>query len=172
MKKLIALLSLVCLSTFGQGIQTGELPHQTFWNTFVDYFTSFNTNLDGTFANHRGEIFAGPIIQEGAHNGEALGLSYRLYKDFSLESMSVFADVTGRLDTQCLGIGYSYVIHDIKLTALVEGGWEFETSKLNAVFALRAQKALSEHTSAGIELRLRATRQEQPSLLVFAAVTF
>ncbi len=148
------------LSAFSQT----EQPHQTFFNSVTGYFTSFNTNLDTIFANHKGTLWAGQDWQGGAHASSSLGLEYLVYKKFSFDSETRFADLTGNVKSQQIGIGYNVDVHDVRLTGFAAGGYDFDLDNAYPVIGLRAKKLLTEHTFSFIEFVVPIEKQSRPRL--------
>jgi len=131
----------------------------TFLNTAFNYFTAFNTNLDGTFGAHRGSLFTGvdSIQGAGVNMANSIGLSYDLYAGtnnlrLSAESVTRNSGVAGTLLSEQVGLGVSFIVHDAKITAYADGGyWIYdEPDRYYAEIGLRAQKALTEHTYAWV----------------------
>src|SRR5271168_4644284 len=52
-----------------------------FFQTALGYFTSFNTNLDGTFGAHRGMVFTSVDSIQGASQtlANTIGISYEVW---------------------------------------------------------------------------------------------
>lgn len=172
MKKYI--LSLALLVPLWANAQTNAAP-QTFFDSVIGYFSTINTNLDTTFRDHKGSLWMGAQFNGGAHTGSQLGLSYDVWKSVSLESASVFADVSGLVDSQQIGVGYNITVHDTRLTVYVMGGIQFpENADNRAVceLGLRVKKALTEHTFAGMGLSARIEKHASPMLTVFTGFCF
>lgn len=155
-------LSVFCI-LFSASAQT-EQPHQTFFNSVTSYFASFNTNYDSVFATHKGTIWAGQDWQGGAHASSSLGLEYLVYKQFSFDSETRFADLTGNVKSQQIGVGYNVDVHDVRLTGFAAGGYDFETDKAYPVIGLRAKKLLTEHTFSFVEFVVPIEKQARPRL--------
>lgn len=175
MKTKLAAIAFALSLVAGADAQTNTLPHQTFFDAVTGYFTSFNTNLDTTFADHRGDLWMGAQFNGGAHTGAQLGLSYRVWGNFSLESATVFADVSGNVDSQQLGIGYSVVVHDAKITGYAVGGIqfpEFADNRAVCEIGVRVKKALTIHSFAGVGLSARIEKHASPMLTIFSGFTF
>jgi hypothetical protein len=172
--------------TFGQGTTpapTGATPTDTgnFFTSVEQYFSSFNTNLDSTFATARGELATGvDSTQGGVPLANSMRLSWNVYSPsnspvrLSLESVTRNSGVAGTLVSEQAGVGLNFVVHDAKLTIYGDGGYNFNGVKQDKYFGeigVRAEKALTEHTFAGVGVgaQLPANRQV---FQVFAGFTF
>ncbi len=152
-------------STNGQTSGQGS-----FFQTTIGYFSSFNTNLDATFGSSRGAVWTGvdSIQGGGATLANTIGISYDIWKPsaptntasgagpghlgLSLESTTRNGGVTGTIISSGAGLGLSFVVHDVKLTAYAEGVYNFAESKnqFGGEIGLRVFKALTDHTFAGV----------------------
>lgn len=141
-----------------------EQPHQTFFNSVTGYFTSYNANLDSVFATHKGTLWAGQDWQGGAHASSSLGLEYIVYKQFSLDSEIRFADLTGNVKSQQIGVGYNVDVHDVRITGFIAGDYDFETDSARANLGLRAKKLLTDHTFSFVEFVIPIEKQARPRL--------
>jgi len=147
----------------------------SFFGTVQSYFTSFNTNLDTTFASERGSIWTGVDSIQGGSVALAncLGASYKVYKGLSLESVTRNSGIAGTVVSEQSGLGLNFVIHDTKLTGYADFGYALGEAKdkLYGELGLRVQKALTEHTFAGVSVgaQLPANRQV---FSAFAGFTF
>jgi len=131
----------------------------SFASSVQSYFTSFNTNLDSTFSTARGEFAVGvDSIQGGTVPlANSLRLSVNMpgtnwLSAFSLESVTRDGGVTGGIISEQVGLGINFVVHDAKLTLFADGGYNFDDAAHRgfAEVGVRVQKALTEHTFAGI----------------------
>jgi hypothetical protein len=167
---------------------TGTVPANTgtFLNTVQDYFTSFNTNLDGTFGLSKASLWTGvDSIQGGAVPlANELGVSYSLYKSLSAENVIRNSGVAGTLVSDQLGFGFNVIVHDARLTLYADGGYDIAASntvnakgktvhpdRLFGEVGIRAAKALTEHTYGWIGVGAQLPKNSQ----VFSAgigVTF
>ena len=142
----------------------------SFFGTVQSYFTSFNTNLDTTFASERGSIWTGvDSIQGGAVPlANSLGVSYNVWKSISVESVTRNSGIAGTVVSEQGGVGLSFVVHDTKLTGYADLGYALgePKEKLYGEIGLRIFKALTTHTFAGVGIgaQLPANRQ------VFSAI--
>lgn len=158
------IIAAVCLVVPAVAQTSTEQPHQTFFNTVTGYFTSFNTNLDSVFATHKGTLWAGQDWQGGAHASSSLGLEYLVYKGFSLDSETRFADLTGNVKSQQIGVGYNVDIHDVRLTGFIAGDYDFDFNDARADIGLRAKKLLTDHTFSFVEFVVPIEKQSRPRL--------
>ena len=94
----------------------------------------------------------------------SLGLEYLVYKQFSFDSETRFAGLTGNVKSQQIGVGYNVDVHDVRLTGFAAGGYDFETDKAYPVIGLRAKKLLTEHTFSFIEFVVPIEKQARPRL--------
>lgn len=134
----------------------------SFLTSVQDYFTSFNTNLDGTFGASKASLWTGvDSIQGGdAPLANDLGVSYNVYKQtLSIESVTRSGGVAGALMSEQAGIGFNVIVHDARLTLYADGGYDLaakdgltakgKATHPNRMFGeigLRAAKALTAHT--------------------------
>lgn len=162
MRNMIAAV-ILAVSLTAASAQT-EQPHQTFFNSVTGYFTSFNTNLDSVFTTHKGTLWVGQDWQGGAHASSSLGLEYVVYKGFSLDSETRFADLTGNVKSQQIGVGYNIDMHDVRITGFVAGDYDFESTNATADLGLRAKKLLTEHTFSFVEFVIPIEKQSRPRL--------
>jgi hypothetical protein len=152
-------------------IPTGE---NSFFQTALGYFTSFNTNLDGTFGAHRGMVFTGVDSIQGASQtlANTIGVSYEVWKPSSapatnsqpapafssstggfglaLESVTRNGGVTGTIISQGAGIALDFDVHDVRVNGYVDGVYQFQGDKLGGEIGLRIFKALGANTFAGV----------------------
>jgi len=71
----------------------------------------------------------------------------------SLEVQGRDSGVAGSIVNAQAGLGLNYRYYDVKLTAYVDGGYNFMgVNKMFGEIGLRAQKALTKNTYAGIGL--------------------
>lgn len=169
---LVGILALFGLTTASAQVATNT-PTGSFFTSVQSYFTSFNTNLDGTFEASKGTVWtSADSLQGGAVPlANSIGLSYKVYKLISAESVTRNSGIAGTLVSEQAGLGLNFAVHDTRLTAYLDGGYAFgepggTTEKLYAEVGLRVTKALTEHTFAGVGVgaQLPANRQ------VFSAI--
>lgn len=175
MKKLLGILALITLAlTCSAQTNTGS-----FYQSALSYFTSFNTNLDNTFGLEKGTIWAGVDSLQGneVNLANSLGLSYDLYKKISVESVTRNSGIAGTLVSEQLGLGLSFVVHDAKLTAYADAGYDFglkDAKTADRIFGevgLRVQKALTDHTYAGVGIGAQFPKNSQV-FSAFAGISF
>ena len=156
-----------------------------FFNSVVGYFSAFNTNLDSTFGANRGTVWTGvDSVQGGTQTlANTIGLSYDLWRTsaggsstngaglgniaLSLETVCRNGGITGTVISTGAGAGLGFVVHDVRLTAYVDGAYYFPKGGSQACveFGLRAFKALSGHTFAGVGIGF----QEPGARQIFSA---
>jgi hypothetical protein len=175
MKKLLAIIPvLVALSVTAQ-VSTNLPPQPTgltdLGNTVLGYFTSINPALDSTFGASSFDLWTGvSSVQGGPHPiVNDLGLSYDVWRPvpatnaavrtaISLETVIRDSGLAGSLESFQFGPGFSIIVHDVKLTAYLDGGYNFmdKTSKfkdrLFGEVGLRAKKAIGTHFYMGVGL--------------------
>lgn len=177
MKKIFtSLLAVIALSVTAQtNAPTGI---QDLGNTVLGYFTAFNTNLDSTFGNSTFDLWTGiasvqngdtPIVNE-------LGLSYDVWQPsatnavktrISLEDAIRDSGLAGSLISEQFGLGFSIVVHDVKLTAYLDAGYDFFRSeprfadRLYGEVGIRGKKALGQHFYSGVGLGAQFPRNSR-----------
>ncbi len=188
MKKLI-LIAIAVVGLAGLGEQSAQAqtntPSGSFLGTVQDYFTSFNTNYDATFGAERVTLWTGvDSIQGGATPlANQLGFAYDVYSStganglkttaVQLENVLRNSGVAGTVVSEQAGLGLSIIVHDVKLTAYADFGYDLQATKdkLYGEVGLRAFKALTEHTFAGVGIAAQVPANRQV-LSVFAGFTF
>jgi hypothetical protein len=169
MKQIIAVAGLMlCISV---NAQTQTNTPSSFFQTTVGYFTSFNTNLDGTFGSTKGTIWTGIDSLQGrsVNLANSLGVAYKLGKSsLAVEAQTRTSGIAGTFVDQELGLSLNFIVHDTKLSLYGRGGYEFdlpsgtkEKDKVFGEFGIRAQKALTEHTYAGVGLGMLVPKSGQ-----------
>ncbi len=175
----IALIS-ICLAipVSAQEVQPSQPPSSSgnFFSQATSYFSSFNTNLDGTFDAARGTFWTGAAsIQGGSVNlANEIGLSYRVYKNISLDSVTRTAGISGGILSQQGGLSLSLPVHDAQVTGYAAGGVRLgEGDKIFAEIGVRLRKALTAHTGAQIGYGIQfAGGHGQQQQVLTAAVYF
>lgn len=175
MAKVVLILTVVLFAT----IARAQTTPPTFFNSVESYFSSFNTNLDSTFATERLEIAIGvDSVQSGVTPlANTLRISYTVYQPsnsvtaLSLENVVDNSGVAGTIVSEQFGVGFSFIIHDTKLTGYADALYEFKTHDIMAEIGLRVEKALTTHTFAGIGLGVVVPRNEQ-KFQAFTGFTF
>ena len=164
---------------------TPTTPTGTFIGTVQSYFASFNTNLDSTFGSERGSLWTSfDSIQGGdVPLANSIGLSYDIYPSaptnglrstaLALENVLRTSGVAGTVVSDQAGVSFSWMIHDVKLSAYADAGYGFAESdkKFFGEIGMRALKALTPHTYAGVSLGVQLPGNRQV-LGVLAGFTF
>ena len=146
----------------------------TFFDTVTGYFTSLNPDLAMTFTN-RGQFWTSIDSIHGGQNplANSVGMSYDVLGHLSLEGLFRNSGAAGAIVDAQGGIGMSFVVTDVELTAYVDGGYGFAEAddKVYAEIGVRVLKALTTHTfvGVGIAAQLPANRQV---LSAFVGFTF
>lgn len=157
MKKLI--LSLGVLVAISASSQTVSNSVPSFVSTAGSYFTSFNTNLL-TFqaGSDNFDILTGT---ENWNNDRLLAFFKGDVKIYQINTSSVrgvaslYNDSSfGTISKADGGLGYAYVIFDTKVTASANFGYDWTSKAGYARPDLRFEKAMTQHTFAGINIGL------------------
>lgn len=190
MKKLFILaFSVLCVASAlraespATGADTTAQPpvptQSSFFQTAQSYFTSFNTNLDSTFGNQRGEFAIGvDAIQGGnAPLANSLRLSYDAWRAISVEAVVRDSGITGFLLSAQAGPALNFVIHDAKLTLYGHVGHRQDEAsdnpeKVFGEIGVRVQKALTEHTFAGVAMGVQFPGTSTRTFSAFTGFTF
>lgn len=162
--------------TFGvpQDAPTNIPPQQTFFETVASYLTSQNTNLLTFQKTNELDLWAGADYVTGVQVSASLGIEYNVYKKISIESVTRNAGIGGVVVSQQGGVGLNFVVHDVKLTGYLDGGYDFYNKRPYAALGIRAKKALTENTFAGIGMETPITKHgpQSPILTLFTGFTF
>lgn len=172
MKRTLALLIAVGLISTAQA-QTNT--PQSFFASVTKYFTEFNPSLTNTFASTKKlEAWTSLDSVQGNSSSEAklldaIGLSYTVYDHISLENVLRTSGIAGVIASDQLGIGFSIVHVDTKLTFYGDMGYNLENNRTLAHFkdslfgeiGVRARKALTDNTFAGVGLGVRVPDASQ-----------
>ena len=125
----------------------------TFFGTVQSYFTSFNPSLEQTFhKTNEWDIWAGADNVQGSGMTASLGVSYNVWKFVSLESVTRNGSVAGTIVGQQFQLGLNKVVHDVKVTGFVGGGYDFNQKESYGILGARFIKALTENTFAGLSI--------------------
>jgi len=167
MKTKLILLSaiLLCITASAQVTNTPL----SFFGSVTEYFTSHNLNLTNAFGAHKGEAWTSLDSIQGnastsAKLADAIGLQYSVYDHLSIESVLRTSGVAGTIVSEQTGLGLNFVIIDTKLTLYADAGYDLEKSHLTGSkfkddlfgeIGVRAKKALTENTFAGVGLGVR-----------------
>ena len=181
-RKLFPILALTTLLTLPAARAQNNVPSTTtldepsFFNAAMGYFTSFNTNLSGTFTN-KGTAWAGidsniggggapPIVNE-------LGFSYAIWNGAAPELVLRNGGISGVVDSMQAGLSYSLVVVDTKLSAYADGGYSWDTKKGYGEIGIRILKALTTHTFAYINYGVQVDGSSgSPPQVIGAGVGF
>jgi len=177
MKKLFLSLALAATTLAGYS-QTN--PVSTFFNTTMNYFTSFNTNLSGTFGTgKRVDVWTGGAYQSGVNFGDDLGIDFSFSSGgggIYAEEVTRNASIAGTIVNQRAGLGYAYVHIDTKLSIGVNGGYDFNARKPLAEVYGDVRKALTDNTFSGLRLAYQDDFSNKspgaPVVTVFVGFTF
>ncbi len=201
----IAILSsaiLACAPVFAQTSTNDPAPPATtpppasgsgsFFSSVAGYFSSFNTNMDGSVAAARGSLWTGADSLQGGNVplANSLGISYNLYQPsnspvrIGIESVTRNSGVAGTLVSEQFGPNLKFIIHDVTLTAYADPLYDFAAQatknakgktiaadRFGCEIGLRLQKQLTEHTFAGTGIGARLPKNEQV-FQIFAGFTF
>jgi hypothetical protein len=154
------------------GLTIGQ--ETTFISTVQSYFSSFDTNSLTFKKTNEFDITAGADTQAGITSA-SLGINYSLWNNVGLDEVTRGAGIGGVIVSQQAGVSLSKVYYDVKLTAYLDGGWDFNQKSAFAEFGVRAFKALTENTFAGVGLALQADKsglRESPLISIFTGFTF
>jgi hypothetical protein len=178
-KVLLSALCAICaiggFTAFAQDPQPAPpTSPQTFFQTLGQWFSSQNTNLD-TFQSDRFSLWAGMDNLGNSLTTASIGGDFYLgaadtngvrsgLGALSLEGNFRNATVAGTVVTAQAGFGYSWVSHDIKLTAFLDGGNRFDTHQPYLAGGVRIKKALTPNTFAGIGIELPIYLNHQSDL--------
>lgn len=124
----------------------------------VRYFSTWNTNYESTFRDHKGSVWTGVGSVQGGQTPlvNEVGISRDIYKIFGAEAVTRDSGVAGTIVSQQAGVNANFVVHDAKLMVYLDGGYNFQAtrdpgaSKFFGEFGLRFLKALTENTYAGV----------------------
>src|SRR5690349_13417996 len=140
MKKILAsiTLALLAIPAIAQVVTNSPPGGLTdFGNTVFSYFSSFNTNLDTTFRDNRFDLWMGLDAVQGTPNPlqNEIGVSYDIWRPAQSTNSSTltaigFEDlirntgVAGTVIGDQLGLNFSIILHDVKLTGYLDGGYD------------------------------------------------
>lgn len=157
MKKLLLLLAISASALVGNA-QTN--PQQTFFKSFVEYFTQFDTNST-TFKTDRVDVYTG-VVQDSAVTADSLIVDLNFSKGggFYGEGEVRNATIAGVIVEANVGGGYSIVHYDAKFSLGVNGGYDFRQGDPVIIFYADIKKALTENTFAGLRLGYESNFRE------------
>ena len=164
--KSLILLAVALLSLTGYSQTNGFAPmdNASFYASAQGYFTSFNPEFEGTFTNNAGSAWTGVVSVQGAGVPlqNEIGISYKIYKAMQAEVIIRDSGVAGVLVSVGGGIGFTKVVHDVKLTLALDGGVNLARAvrgdKAFGEVVIRIQKALTKNTFAGISAAVEFPR--------------
>lgn len=189
------------LLTFTAAAQTNLPPappiptSTTLPGTVLDYLTSFNTNLDTTFKDNSFDLWVGASSIQGASVPivNDLGLSFDLWRPtpantnstdwtaLGVEFVERNGGVTGTVLSTQLGLDFSVVIHDTKLSVYGDGGYNIakgyitdsngKDERFYGEFGFRAKKAVGPHFFLGVGMGFQVPKSAQV-FSGFAGATF
>lgn len=141
---------------FGQTTSSNSIP--SFFNTAEGYFTSFNTNLL-TFQSGMDNVDISTGT-ENWNNSRMLAVFHgdaRVYQtstNISLRVVATFYNDTtlGSLSKADGGVGIAYSLFDTKTTGSINGGYDWEAKSGYVRPDLKFEKAMTQHTFAGVNL--------------------
>ncbi len=168
MKKLLSL----SLIAFALAAKAQTNTPQSFFGTVSSYFTTHNLELTNTFGAHKGEAWTSLDSIQGngstsAKLADAIGLQYSVYDHLSLENVLRTSGIAGTIVGDQFGLGINFVIIDTKLTLYGDAGYNLENSSpkfkdnLFGEIGVRAKKALTDNTFAGVGLGVRIPNASQ-----------
>ena len=158
-------------------------------STILDYFTSFNPAYDSTFASNRFCLWTGASSIQGAAEPlvNDVGFSYDVWRPatpavsggtqiaVSIEDVLRNSGVAGTVVSDNVGVGLSFIIHDVRLTGYADGGTYFAKGTTKAEYygelGLRAFKAIGPHFYTGVGFGAQVPKNAQV-FSAFLGVTF
>jgi len=165
-------LAIILFGSLSANAQTNT--PQSFFTTVTKYFTEFNPNLTNTFGAHKGEAWTSVDSIQGngsdsAKLADAIGLQYSVYDHLSLENVLRTSGIAGVIVSDQLGLGINFVLVDAKITLYGDVGYTLENNRTFANFkdslfgevGVRAKKALTENTYAGVGLGVQLPNASQ-----------
>lgn len=184
MKRLLTACGLCGLIGLSGQVQA-QSTNGNFFGSVTSYFSSFNTNLDSNFGSERVSVWTGVDSIQGGTTPLAnqLGIGYDVYSTYGADGLKKTAiqfenvlrnsGVAGTVVSDQAGFGLSFIVHDVKLTAYADAGYDLQAphEKIYGEIGLRAFKALTEHTFAGVGIGAQVPANRQV-LSVFAGFTF
>ena len=177
MKKTLLTIGLVAITSVINA-QSTNTP-QSFYTTFTKYFTEFNPELTNTFGLNKVEVWTSVDSIQGSVDTEskladALGIQYKFYDHLSVENVLRTSGIAGTILSDQVGVGFNLVVVDAELTVYADGGYNLEHNRVSKKFkdsvfgelGLRAKKALSLNTYAGVGLGVRVPDSTQVYQLI------
>lgn len=153
-----------------------------FASTVLSYFTSFNPDLTNSFQSSKGYAYAGVDSLQG-WNGITLAnsivIDYKIWGGLAVDAYTRNGGVSGTIISQSVGACFNLPIKDVNVAVFAHGGYDFnavdtiekKADKFYGEIGIRAMKALTTHTFAGVSLStiLPGSRQ---SVGAFAGFNF
>lgn len=188
MKKIIIALSLIAslAATAQTSTNAPVSPQQSFVNSVGSYFSSFDTN-SVTFSQPA-DLWIAENYRSGVNSSAEIGASYDLWKVstnlvVAPEGIIRNAGIAGVVVGEQIGAGLSYRKYDVKVTGYLDLGYSQFDSQPYAEFGLRAKKALTANTYAGVGIGIQKlfgaskasgvnTTSLLPTVTVFTGFTF
>lgn len=163
---LICVIGAICGLTASAQTNLPALPvnNITFFQSLQAYFTTFNPELESTFASNNFCAWAGVSSVQGAGVPlqNEIGFSATVKKSFSTEVVFHDAGVAGVIVNVQAGPAFNFVVHDTKLTLYGHGGYnissEVDGDRVYGEFGVRVQKALTKNTFAGLGMGVQVPR--------------
>lgn len=182
-KTLISSVLFATALVLGGCVEAYAQSTNTFVGSVTSYFTSFNPALTNTFAPSKNfDLWTGSEYVSGINVAADLGLEYKLpwlqgtKSHWSAESVTKNAGIAGTILSQQVGVGFNYTITDTRVTGYLDGGYSWLNKSGFAEIGLRAKKALTDNTYAGLGISLdlghRQNAQLVPNLVIFTGFTF
>jgi hypothetical protein len=144
------------------------VDNSTFFASAMSYFSQFNPAYEETFHSNHFAAWTGLSSVQGAGVPlqNEIGLSWAVVKEtLSVEAVVHDSGVTGTLVNVQAGLGVNKIVHDVKLTAYVHGGYNISRDvrgdKGYALVGVRVAKALTLHTFAGLGAGVRLPRGDR-----------
>jgi|GEM_PF-6074893 len=183
LKLIIGLAALASMTTMAEDTTNNVVATNisaSVWSSIESYFTAFNTNLDGTYAETKTEIWSGMSYQSGVTVGADFGLSYQIYTfdstngtGLTVETVNRLAEVKDTILSSQGGVGWNLPIHDVQFTVYVDGGYDWDEKCCFGETGIRFKKALSKNLFAGVGVGARfADDTPKPVESIFAGVKF
>lgn len=151
MKKFYGIVLALLLATAARA-QTNA-PAQ-FYDSLLQYFTTFNTNLIYTFgSNHHADIYLGMDTIENEKIAASFNADVDVYHGFAINGTVRNDTILGHVFAAQGGVDYQYVIVDTKLSFGADLGYRWERGPYVAPYG-EVKKALTLNTFAGTRLEL------------------
>ncbi len=166
MKKYLARILLIaglCLSAFtvsSQVLNTNvPVTPQQFYQTALDYFTSFNTN-SVTWLTDRGSVQVGASYVSGVNVASTLGFTYNIVgastngNGFELRGQFDNAAIAGNILGASAGVGYHVSLYDARLSGYLKGGYDWNAKAGVISPGLELRKAMTARTYSFLSMEI------------------